>query len=691
MSTQEEPLLSLRDVVVSYFGRDGQVNAVRRVSLDLHRNETLGLVGESGCGKSTLARAILRHLGPTGRIVGGEIRFNGQDLAQLTNRQMEDLRGHKMALVHQDPRNALNPSIIVGEQIAEVLRRHLRLSRAQAWARSLDLLDQVHLPDVAQVARRYPHQLSGGMQQRVVICIALACNPSLLIMDEPTTGLDVTIEARVLDLIAELREQVDAGILYITHNLGVVARICQRVTVMYAGQVVESGRLHDLFERPAHPYAAGLLRCLPRIAGATNGAARLTPIPGQVPSLTDLPPACLYEPRCEFAQPVCNTTEPALEAAAEGHLAACHFRAEVQAGTAELTQPRPPAPPARTEAAPAGERLLSIAGLRKRFGRLQRRFIFFGPVTQRPVHAIAGVDLEVRRGETFSLVGESGSGKTTLGRCVVGLEKATEGEMRLEDQVVSGLAQRRPAQLRRDLQIVFQNPHASLNPRHTIEQTIGRPLELHHGLRGDEQRQRILELLSAVRLGDSYLQRRPRQLSGGEKQRVALARTLAGDPRLIVCDEIVSALDVSVQAAILNLLADLQDQRGYAYLFIAHDLSVVRHLSHRVGVIYLGHLVEIGDTQQVFEPPSHPYTEALLASAPVPDPNVRQKNVRLEGSPPSPTETHRGCPFHTRCHRKVGPVCEEEIPPWQESGAGHRIWCHIPLEELAQVGALSAF
>jgi peptide/nickel transport system ATP-binding protein len=676
----KRPVVEVRDLSVSYFVPGGEVKAVRGASLAISPGESLALVGESGSGKSTLAYAIMRYLEANGRIMAGEIRFQGQNMFRMSEADLRQLRGSRIAMVYQNPQTALNPAFTVGKQVAEVLREHEGLPKAKAQRKVGELLEQVNLPDPEAMVRCYPHELSGGQQQRILIAMAFACNPELLIADEPTTGLDVTTEARILDLIGELMERYRSAILYITHDLGVVARFCNRVAVMYAGEIVEEGSVARVFLQPAHPYTRGLLTCIPRLdRGKDSGP--LSTIEGWLPSLLDPPQACIFEHRCPYRKPVCAERKPESASVPGGGFVRC-LRWE------ELPAFRFAAAPAA--AAVHGEvlqeaNLLEIIGLRKYYPQRLNFVEVLRRVSPAALRAVDDVWLEIARSSTLSVVGESGCGKTTLARCVVGLLEPTAGEIRFSGQDIGMLARRRDRDLRRRVQIVFQNPDATLNPQKTVEETLRRPLELFGIARGPELEQRISELLRAVHLSESHRQRYPHQLSGGEKQRVAVARAFAAEPELIICDEPLSSLDVSVQSAILNLLVNLQRDSRVAYLFISHDLSVVRYLSTQIMVMYLGKVCEIRMVDEVLQPPYHPYTEALLSAVSIPDPDVRQRKVRLEGPVPSPLNPGPGCRFHTRCPRKVGEICEHEAPPALEAEPGHLIYCHIPLKELRRL------
>jgi peptide/nickel transport system ATP-binding protein len=670
------PLLELQGLSIVYLTREGRVPAVRGVSLAIERGQAYGLVGESGSGKSSVAMAIMRHLGPNGRVDAGRILFHRENLLDKSEEALRALRGSRISMVYQDPLSALNPCLTVGEQLAEVLVVHKGLGKRKAWEACLLMLERVHMSDPSASMRRYPHQLSGGQQQRVLIAMALLPHPDLLIMDEPTTGLDVTIEATVLDLVAELRLELQTAILYISHNLGVVARVCDRVGVMYAGELVEEADVGALFLTPRHPYTRSLLHCVPRL-DASRAGQPLAAIRGQVPRPAVLPPGCVFEPRCDFARDECRAARPDLAVAATRHAVRCIRWRDLEAAE----PPRPVAPAAPAPRA-AGARLLAARDLRSYYEQAA------GPLARllgrrRPVRAVDGVTFELAPGETLSVVGESGCGKSTLARCIAGLVRPTGGRLTFHDRDIAKIVEQRDPSVLRQIQMVFQNPDSTLNPTHRVGRAIGRPLRRLGGVARAEVRPEVRRLLREVQLDESFADRLPRQLSGGQKQRVAIARALAGHSELVICDEPVSALDVSVQAAILNLLREIQRARGTAMLFISHDLSVVRCLSDHVAVMYLGEICEIGRTEEVFGPPFHPYTEALLSAVPEPDPRPRAARIRLEGPVPSALEPPSGCRFHTRCPRKVGRICETTVPPVQAASATHRIACHIPLAQLA--------
>jgi peptide/nickel transport system ATP-binding protein len=689
-SNPSDPVLRVSDLSVEYRTRGGNVRAVRDVSFSIGRGETFGVVGESGSGKSTLAFAVMGYLSSNAQVSSGRIDYQGNDLLVMPRERWDALRGARIAMVYQDPMSSLNPSIIVGDQVAEAITSHQSVSAKAARDRTLELFRAVNMPEPAAIFRRYPHQLSGGQQQRVLIAMALANNPDLLIMDEPTTGLDVTTEAQILDLIAELKRSFSSAILYISHNLGVIARISDRIGVMYAGQIVEQGPVRDVFRRQLHPYTAGLLECLPSLDfGRKERALKL--IQGMIPDLARLPAACSFAPRCPHARERCHNEAPALLEVVPAHLSRCMFwrEQEIERAQREASSVTPTAATAVATAraavangAKATPRrpLLAVDNLSREYIDSKKLLGIFGQ--ERIVHALDGVSLELAADETLAVVGESGCGKTTLARLIVGLVEPTDGTIRFDGNELEGSAAERDREVRRRLQMVFQNPDSTLNPKRSIGQALARPLELFRGLSGQQAVAEATALLRAVRLDERYLDRLPNQLSGGEKQRVGIARAFATNPDLIVCDEPVSALDVSVQAAILNLLGDLQARAHTAYLFISHDMSVVRYLADRVAVVYLGKIAEIGPVERVFAPPWHPYTEALLSAIPVPDPDAEVTPIRLEGPVPSAANPPSGCVFHTRCPRKVGAICEQQTPPARHGSDGHTIVCHIPLETL---------
>ena len=677
----EGPLLEVDRLAVTFYTPRSTVRAVRDASLEIGRGEVLGLVGESGCGKSTVAFALMGYLPGTAR-VDGSIQFAGKDIANLTPSELRELRGNRMAMVYQDPATSLNPAMRVGPQIQEVLREHLTLNTREATERTAELFDSVGLADPTAIGRRYPHELSGGMQQRVMIAMALACDPDLLIMDEPTTGLDVTTEATILDLVVDLKDRVNAGILFVSHNLGVIARVADRVIVMYAGETVEQALVRDMFKNPRHPYTAGLLSCMPRPPGEGEATTRLRRIAGAVYAAEELADeSCLFAPRCPMAQDNCRTTAPDMAEAGANHLSRCFYRDDVRSEIWGEPEPRDEGRSDETE------QILDAQDLQRLYGKERRKYILFGPPVRSPVRALNDVGFRVDRARTLGIVGESGSGKTTLARAVVGLVAPDSGEIRLQKSSLAGEVERRTSEERAALRMVFQNPTASLNPKLPIRHTIIRSLRRFSGLNRRESRERAAELLQAVGLDPSYLDRPPSELSGGQKQRAALAGAFAANPDVIVADEAVSSLDVSVQAQVLNLLEERQRELGTSYIFITHDLGVVRYISDDILVLYAGHVAEYGPAKSVLDRPSHPYTEALLSAAPVPDPDAAPTVIRLPGAVPTMREAFQGCFFAGRCPRKIGQICDETPPPARigPDSPDHVIYCHIPVEELAEM------
>jgi peptide/nickel transport system ATP-binding protein len=690
MAPSHPPILKVRNAAISYETRYGDVEAVRDVSFDVHRAQTFGVVGESGCGKSTVAFGIVDFLGANGKIVGGSIMFQGQELVGRSQEELRKLRGDQISMVYQDPMQALNPSVTVGDQLAEVLTVHRGIPKEEAWQKSIDMLNRVYMPDSANVMLRYPHQISGGQQQRVVIAMALLNNPALLIMDEPTTALDVTVEAVVLDLIEDLKRDFDTAIVYITHDLGVVARVCNHVGVMYAGEMVEVGSVESIYADPMHPYTQGLMRCVPKL-GSTKESSILYPIRGRVPAPKDRPKAaCIFAPRCDYATERCVNDRPALREMEPGHSARCFYAETIDAGAWEPPEGLvPEIAPAREEN--GREPIIELRDLKTYYEQESRSLLsLVGAGEKLYVKAVDDVSLEVPPGKTLGIVGESGCGKSTLAKTIIGLETPRDGKAKFLGFDLTIPVSERDVQLIEELQMVFQNPDSTMNPSYSVGHQIGRPLRRFGAIPRDKVREEVTRLLNAVRLDQSYYNRLPRQLSGGEKQRVGIARAFASRPELVLCDEPVSALDVSVQAAVLNLLMEIQNEYGTTMMFIAHDLSVVRFFSDYVAVMYLGHVVEIGPAENIYAPPYQPYTEALLSAVPIPDPTAEQKHIRLSGTVPSALHPPSGCVFHTRCPRREmlpddGRICEEQAPPWQHNTEQHRIYCHIPLEELRKM------
>ena len=678
--TNSTPVIEVKNLCIDYALGNTWVNAIRDVSLVINPLEIHGLVGESGSGKSTLAMALMRYMAKNARITSGDILLDGESLVTKSDSEMREIWGRHLSLVPQDPLASLNPAYTIGDQISEVTRLHRGLSGREAWQAAVEMLTKVKIADPEAVAHRYPHQLSGGMQQRVTIAMALSTQPRLLVLDEPTTALDVTTQAVILDLFRELIRDNNAAALYVSHDLGVIAQMCERVTVLYAGEVMADAPAEELYHLSIHPYTIGLLESIPHAISGVE--TRLPTIQGVAPSLRERPSACVFAPRCPVALAVCHTDKPPLESIAPGRMVKCHRWQEIANGELKVIfasegKAATGAPPNEREYVMSGKDLSKRFGKQSLWGRLTRK-------EADVVHAVDDVSLRVRARSTLGLVGESGSGKTTLARCIVGLETSDEGEITLLEVMIPNPLGRRPHNALRELQMIFQNPNDTLNPYQTVGGALARTIRrlTSKPLSNEEIDARVVQLLESVRLTAEYASRYPTELSGGEKQRVAIARAFAASPALIVADEPTSSLDVSVQAVVLNLLKDLRATQGASYLFISHDLRAVSYLADWLAVMYLGQIVEEGDNTQVYSFPSHPYTEALLSAIPTPDPAVKQGHIRLDGDVPSAAHIPSGCRFHTRCPRKVGAICEEQEPPWRDAGDGHRIRCHIPVEEL---------
>ncbi|MBC8049502.1 MAG: ABC transporter ATP-binding protein, partial [Chitinophagales bacterium] len=614
---QQDVLLSVQNLSVQFNTSRGVVRAVEGVTYDVRRGEVLAIVGESGCGKSVSSLAIMRLLPKrTSRITSGKIMFNGRDLLTLSDEDMREMRGRDIAMIFQEPMTSLNPVLTVGFQIMEPLFIHLKMTEAQATTRAIELLKLVGITDPERRLEAYPHQLSGGMRQRVMIAIALSCNPKLIIADEPTTALDVTIQAQILELLKELSERLNIAIIMITHNLGIVARYAHRVNVMYAARIVEKGAADDIFLRPKHPYTVGLMRSIPRLDRPRG--MRLQTIEGLPPDLRSPPSGCRFAPRCFMRADIC-VNDPALEEVEPKHFAACWRANELKAEDSTAQGWKAGA----VETQSTAETLLQVDGLKKFYYVAKGMSFFGGGVAE--IRAVNDVSFSIRKGETLGLVGESGCGKSTIGRNVLRLETPTEGAIIFAGKNIAGADAKMMRPVRRQMQVIFQDPFSSLNPRMTVGAIIAEPM-LVHGIAADKTaaNKRVQELLGQVGLHGFMAERFPHEMSGGQRQRVGIARALAMNPSMIVCDEPVSALDVSIQGQIINLLEDLKKDFGLTYLFIAHDLAVVRHISDRIMVMYLGRVMEVAGRDDLYREPLHPYTQALLDAAPVPDPIVER-------------------------------------------------------------------
>jgi peptide/nickel transport system ATP-binding protein len=700
------PLLDIRDLHTEIRLRRSTTRAVDGVSLTVDPGECLGIVGESGSGKTMTALSVMRLLPNGGRITNGQILLDGTDIAAAGEQKMEDVRGNLVGIIFQDPLTSLNPTMTIGDQIAETVRLHRGASRKEALTRAMDVLGLVGMPSPAERVSNYPHQLSGGMRQRVMIAMALACEPKLLIADEPTTALDVTIQKQILELIDDLRQRLGMAVILVTHDLGVIAGRADRVAVMYAGRIVETTTTEKLFANPRHPYTEALFAALPEAAlpeaalagngaadGEGTGTKRLYNIPGQPPDLTALPAGCKFAARCRYVQDTCRQSEPPLGGEAPAHQYRCYFpvgcpedtgeapgRAGVSAAaSAEWRRETPPQPVTVPEDGKTGD-LLRVEHLVKNFA------VTAGAVLQRKVgavSAVADVSFSVPRGSTFGLVGESGCGKTTIGRLIVGLEKPTAGSIVLGGADLSGMSGRERRRHARAVQLMFQDSYASMDPRMRVGAILREPLAIQHDGSRDAQQARIRVILDEVGLPASAADRYPHEFSGGQRQRLGLARALILRPQMIVADEPVSALDVSIQAQILNLMKDLQREGGLTYLFISHDLSVVRYMADVIGVMYLGKLVETGPAAEVYARPVHPYTRGLIDTVPVADPALERarEHQGVSGELPSAVAPPAGCRFRTRCPLAQG-ICATEEPPLRPfTATGHHAACHFPLRQ----------
>ena len=673
------PILEIDKLSISFFTRLREIPAVMDFSVAVKPGEAVGLVGESGCGKSTVALGVMQDLGRNGRIVGGSIKFKGRDLGEMSDAELRQIRGSEIAMIYQEPMASLNPAMKIGRQLMEVPMIHAGMSEKDAYARALMVVTDVKLPDPKRILNAYPHQLSGGQQQRIVIAMALMSEPSLLILDEPTTALDVTVEAAVVELVKDLGKKYGTSMLFISHNLGLVLETCDRICVMYSGEAVERGSIEDVFDEMQHPYTQALFRSIP-LPGADKNARPLIAIPGNFPLPHERPKGCNFGPRCDYFEAGrCDRGAIPMQDVPgnERHATRCVKFQEIDwKAPPELAQVK--------KKGAIGDVVLKMDNLKKYYQVAANAM--FGGGNTKVVKANETLTFEARESETLAIVGESGCGKSTFAKVLMGLETATDGTIMLDNQSIGDVPiEKRTTQNVADIQMVFQNPFDTLNPSMTVGRQIVRALEIFKIGRSEKERwQRMLELLDLVKLPREFATRMPRQLSGGQKQRVGIARAFAGDARIVVADEPVSALDVSVQAAVTDLLMEIQREQKTTLLFISHDLSIVRYLSDRVMVMYLGHVVELGTTDQVFSPPYHPYTEALLSAVPIADTRVKKKHIVLEGDIPSAMNPPSGCPFQTRCGWKskvAGNLCETEVPPMRMMPGNHQIKCHLAQAE----------
>ncbi len=675
------PILEIENLSISFFTRMQEIPAVMDFSCTVQPGEAMGLVGESGCGKSTVALGVMQDLGVNGKVVSGTIKFKGRDLNEMSAEELRDLRGSEIAMIYQEPMASLNPAMKVGQQLAEVPMIHEGASKEAAWDLARQVVEDVRLPDPERILSSFPHQLSGGQQQRIVIAMALMSKPSLLILDEPTTALDVTVEAGIVDLVKALGVKYGTSMLFISHNLGLIMDVCDRLCVMYSGEAVETGSIKDVFDKMQHPYTQALFRSIP-LPGADKNTHPLVAIPGNFPLPHERPNGCNFGPRCDYYQDgLCNISDLSMVTidGDDRHESRC-------LRIPDIDWDAPIAVAIEQESAELGDVVLKFDNLKKYY-EVSANALFGSSGASKVVKANETLSFDAREGETLAIVGESGCGKSTLAKVLMGLETATAGSIQMHGEEIGAVPiQDRDTETVSSVQMVFQNPFDTLNPSMSVGRQIIRALEIFGiGDNNSERRAHMLELMDLVKLPREFADRMPRQLSGGQKQRVGIARAFAGDAKIVVADEPVSALDVSVQAAVTDLLMEIQRKERTTLLFISHDLSIVRYLSDRVMVMYLGHVVELGTTDQVFSPPYHPYTEALLSAVPIADTRVVKKRIVLDGDIPSAVNPPPGCPFQTRCRWKSevpGGICDTEVPPIQTLSNGHQLKCHLTEEIL---------
>ena len=677
------PILEIDKFSISFFTRLREIPAVMDFSVTVQPGEAVGLVGESGCGKSTVALGVMQDLGKNGRVVGGSIKFKGRDLAEMSAEELRDVRGNEIAMIYQEPMASLNPAMKIGKQLAEVPMIHEGIDEAEAIERALQVVTDVKLADPARILDSYPHQLSGGQQQRIVIAMALMSKPALLILDEPTTALDVTVEAAIVELVRDLGKKYGTSMLFISHNLGLVLETCDRICVMYSGEAVERGSIEDVFDEMQHPYTQALFRSIP-LPGADKNARPLVAIPGNFPLPHERPTGCNFGPRCDYFEAGrCDRSDISMVNVSgnDRHATRCLKHEEIN-WNAPITVGK------QKKKGEIGDVVLKMDNLKKYYEVSANALFSSG--SKKVVKANETLSFEARESETLAIVGESGCGKSTFAKVLMGLETATDGEILLDNQSIGNTPiAERDTKTVADVQMVFQNPFDTLNPSMTVGRQIIRALEIFKiGKNEAERKTRMLELLDLVKLPREFADRMPRQLSGGQKQRVGIARAFSGGARIVVADEPVSALDVSVQAAVTDLLMEIQRNEKTTLLFISHDLSIVRYLSDRVMVMYLGHVVELGTTDQVFSPPYHPYTEALLSAVPIADTSIEKKHIVLDGDIPSAMNPPSGCPFQTRCRWKSevpGNLCDTEVPHVRTLDGNHQVKCHLSDEKLAEM------
>ena len=669
----EEIIQKVKNLSVGFKSQKGhEISILKNITTNIKKGETVGIVGESGSGKSTLALAMMGYVKQGLFTMDGECIFNSSDLLKMENRELEKIRGRKIAMIPQNAGQSLTPNLKIGYQIDEALKLHTKLNKSERDNKTSELLNKVRLPSPETIALRYPHELSGGQQQRVAVGMALAGNPDLLLLDEPTTGLDVTTQAHVLELLNFIAKDTGTSMVYVSHDLGAIAQVSDRIIVMYSGEIVLEGPARDILKQPVHPYTYGLLKSIPKLslAGLPDS------MPGSQPQPGTIQKGCSFYDRCNFAEDKCKKNSPNLEYVSElkTSVRCFNYKKLIEKKNDKNTKIK------RNEKNIKINEILNLTDVSISYAKQKFLDQILNKITDTNP-TVKDINININKGETLALVGESGSGKSTILKSIAGLLRTKEGKIKFDkDKILSNELKKRNSSDLRAIQLIFQNPDESLNPNHTVEEILAQPLKLYFGLSGEELKKNIIELLEKVRLGKFYMTRYPRQLSGGEKQRVAVARAFAAKPDIILCDEVTSALDVSVQAAVLNLLQKLKEDFGTTYIFVSHDLAVVRAISDRVAVLYQGRLCEIGPSKNVYQFPSHPYTEVLLGAVLEPDPDIKPTLVAEDVVEERPPE--KGCCFQGRCPRILGDKCKNETPPWQIGDNGNAIRCHISVEEL---------